>query len=161
MQQEKQKYFLHPGYIFVSKEPYLISTVLGSCVSVCIWDSVSGIGGMNHHIHAKPFCKKEYSSQFGSIAIPYMIKELVKMGGIKTNFRAHIIGGAQNPSMGSSLIGKENIKIAEDILRKHFIQIITHDTAGQMGRKVVFDTETGEIAVYKVNSLRESDWHDN
>jgi len=161
MQQEKQKYFLHPGCIFVSKEPYLVSTVLGSCVSVCIWDPILNFGGMNHHVHSKPFNKKDRSSQFGTIAIPYMIKLLVNLGGVRGNFKAHIIGGSQNPMMGSSLIGKENIAIAEKVLKENFIQIITVDTAGEMGRKVVFDTETGEIVVYKVNSLRKGDWHGN
>lgn len=158
MQHEKQKYFLHPGCIFVSKEPHLISTVLGSCVSVCIWDPIQGFGGMNHHIHAIPFKKGERSSQYGIIAVPYMIKMLVKLGASRANFKAHIVGGSQNPLMGSSMIGKENIIIAEKILRENFIQVITVDTAGEMGRKVVFDTETGELAVYKVNKLRDSDW---
>ena len=161
MTHEKQKYFLQPGYIFVSKEPHFISTVLGSCVSVCIWDPVLNFGGMNHHIHAKPFSKHDRTSQFGSIAIPHMIKLLIKMGALKNNLKAHIVGGAQNSLMESSTIGKENIKIAEKILRANFIEIITMDTAGEMGRKVVFDSETGELAVYKVNNLRESDLYEN
>jgi chemotaxis protein CheD len=157
----KQTFFLHPGYIFVCEEPYLISTVLGSCVSVCIWDSFAGIGGMNHHIHAKPFKAQERSSQYGSLALPHMIAMLKSMGGSKINFRAHIVGGSQNSLMGSSIIGKENINIAEKILRENYIQIVTVDTGGEMGRKVVFDTETGELAVYKVNKLRDTDWYDN
>lgn len=161
MENEKKTYFLHPGYIFVSKEPYFVSTVLGSCVSVCIWDSKSGVAGMNHHIHAKPFKKSERSSQYGNLAIPHMIKMLVKMGGSKANFKAHIVGGSQSAHIDTFVIGKENIQIAEKILRDNFIQIITVDTGGEMGRKIVFDTETGEIAVYKVNKLRESDWHAN
>ncbi|MEI7473507.1 MAG: chemotaxis protein CheD [bacterium] len=145
----------------MSKEPHLVSTVLGSCVSVCIWDPNLSFGGINHHIHAKPLKKEDRSSQFGSLAIPHMLKMLVQMGGIKSNFKAHIVGGAQNPTMSSSTIGKENIAIAEKILRDNYIQIITVDVGGAMGRKVVFDTQTGELAVYKVNSLRESDWHGN
>lgn len=158
---DKQKCFLYPGHIFVSKEPHQVSTVLGSCVSVCIWDPVNSIGGMNHHIHSEPFDYKDRTSQYGSIAIPYMIKMLIDLGGIKANFKAHIIGGAQKAEMGSFNIGKENIAIAENILRKNFIQIITCDTGGEMGRKVVFDTQSGELIVYKVNNLRESDWYVN
>ena len=108
MLEEKQKYFLQPGYIFVSKEPYLISTVLGSCVAVCIWDPMLQFGGMNHHIHAKPFkSKNTKSSQFGSIAIPHMIKLLVEMGAVKSNLRAHIVGGSQSPTMSNSNVGNE------------------------------------------------------
>lgn len=161
MNEEKKKFFLQPGYIFVSEEPYLLSTVLGSCVSVCIWDPIMGFGGMNHHIHAKPFNKKDRSSQFGSIAIPHMIKLLIKMGAVKSHLKAHVVGGAQSRVMSSSTIGKENIKIAVDLLKKNNIEIVTFDTEGEMGRKLIFDNQTGEIVVYKVNNLRGSDWHGN
>lgn len=156
--EDKDKYFLQPGYIFASKRPHLISTVLGSCISVCIWDCSQDFGGMNHYIHAKPY-RKEKSAQFGSISIPYMIKLLLDMGAVKHNLKAHVIGGAQNSLMKSSKIGDENIKIAENVLKKHYIDIVTMDTGGNMGRKVIFDSQTGEVVVYKVNNIRECDWN--
>ncbi len=158
--QEKDKYFLQPGYIFVSSEPHLLSTVLGSCVSVCIWDPKLGFGGMNHYVHAKPF-GKEKNAQFGSVSIPYMIRAMIEMGSQKYNLKAHIVGGSQNPQMRSSTIGKQNIHIAETFLKENFIDIITFDTGGCFGRKVIFDTQTGEIVIYKVNKLREEDWYDD
>ncbi len=156
--EEKTKYFVQPGCIFISREPHLLSTVLGSCVSVCIWDPILGFGGMNHYIHSKPF-NTEQNAKFGTISIPYMIKTMIKMGSQKYNLKSHIVGGSQNSGMGSSLIGKENIKIAETLLKKYCIDIITFDIGGEQGRKVVFDTATGEILIYKVNKLRENDWH--
>jgi len=157
---EKKKYFVQPGYIFASREPHLISTVLGSCVSVCIWDTKLRFGGMNHYVHAKPF-KKERTAHFGSISIPYLIQLMIKLGSQKYNLRAHIIGGAQNPTTDNSCIGKQNAEIAKKLLKKHNIEIATFDSGDKMGRKIVFDSETGEIVVYKVNSLRENDWYDN
>jgi chemotaxis protein CheD len=156
--EEKAKYFIQPGYIFVCREPHLLSTVLGSCVSVCTWDSDSGFGGMNHYILPKPF-NKERTARFGSISIPHLIKSLVDLGAEKHKLKCHIVGGAQNPAYGSAIVGKENIKIAENLIKKHYIDIVTFDTGGELGRKVVFDTETGEIVIYKVNSLRENDWY--
>ena len=41
-------YFLKPGYILIASKPTVISTVLGSCVSVCLYDRKRGAGGMNH-----------------------------------------------------------------------------------------------------------------
>jgi len=155
---DTNKYFLQPGYIFVSKEPHLISTVLGSCVSVCIWDCKLNFGGINHYIHPKPF-RTERNSQFGSIAVPYLIKLLLNMGAQKNNLKAHITGGAQSPDMNSYKIGRDNIRIAEKVLKHHSIEIITRDTGGEMGRKVVFNNETGEIVIYKVNNLRNYDWY--
>jgi len=157
---DKEKYFVQPGFIFVSKEPYLLSTVLGSCISVCLWDPTLKFGGMNHYLHHKPF-KKEANARFGSVSIPYMINLMINLGSNKHNLKAHVVGGAQNSNMGSYLVGKQNIEIAEKILKKNFIEIVTFDTGGAMGRKVVFDSETGEIVVYKVNNLREYDWYDD
>jgi chemotaxis protein CheD len=157
---EKQKYFLHPGYIFVSQKPYIIHTVLGSCISVCIWDSKLNFGGVNHYIYPYPF-NNEQNCQFGNISIPHMIKLLVNMGGNKANFRSHIVGGARNSTIQSSSIGENNVTVAKKILKENFIDIITVDTGGDMGRKVIFDNETGEIVIYKVNSIRECDWYEN
>ncbi len=155
---DKGKYFVQPGYIFVSKEPYLLSTVLGSCISVCIWDPAQGFGGMNHYIHARPF-NKERTAHYGTVSIPHLIRTMIKSGSKQASLKAHIVGGAQNPRMGSAIIGQQNIQVAETLLREYFIDIVTFDTGGQLGRKVVFDTESGEIAVYKVNKLREEDWY--
>lgn len=156
--EEKTRYFVQPGYIFVCKEPHLLSTVLGSCVSVCIWDSKLGYGGMNHYIHPKPF-DNEQTARFGSVSIPYLIKSMLELGCSKHDLKCHIVGGAQNYQYGSVIVGKENIKIAESIMKKHYIDIVTFDTGGELGRKVVFDTETGEIIIYKVNTLRDNDWY--
>lgn len=158
--QDKEKYFLQPGYIFVSKEPHLISTVLGSCVSVCIWDEINHFGGMNHYIHPKPF-EKQRSAHFGSISIPHLINLLVKMGSKKSNLKAHIIGGAQNKEINCCIVAKQNVEIAEKILKKYHISVMINDTGGEMGRKIVFDTETGEVVVMKVHNLREYDWYDD
>jgi chemotaxis protein CheD len=156
--EEKAKYFLQPGYIFVCREPHLLSTVLGSCVSVCIWDSAGGFGGMNHYLHAKPF-NKEQTAKYGTVSIPHLIKSMLDLGAVKHNLKCHIVGGSQNPQFGSSIVGKENVKIAEALIKKHYIDIVTFDTGGEFGRKVVFDTETGEIVIYKVNHLRDNDWY--
>jgi chemotaxis protein CheD len=156
--EEKNKYFLQPGYIFVSKDPYFIHTVLGSCISVCIWDSKLKIGGMNHYIYARPF-EKERNAKFGSISVPHLINLMIDMGASKINLKSHIIGGSQSTMMTNSSVGRENIKVAEDILRKNYIDIVTMDIGGEMGRKVIFDNKTGEVVVYKVNKIREKDWH--
>lgn len=156
----KDGYFLHPGYIFVSRQPHIISTVLGSCVSVCIWDPINNFGGMNHYIHAKPF-KDERTANFGAISIPYLVQSLIKLGSVRNNLKAHVVGGATNPQMTCSKIGPENIEIAEKILKENHIEIVTRDTGGQMGRKVVFQNDTGEIVIYKVNNVRKCDWHGN
>ncbi len=157
----KKQYFLQPGYIFVSQEPYLIQTVLGSCVAVCLWDSKLKIGGMNHYIHSSPFDKNEKTCQYGCYATPHLVKLLLDIGSKKNDLRAHIIGGAQNPDMQSYLIGDGNIKVATTILKEQFIDILSSDTGGQIGRKVIFDNYSGDVMVNKVQNIRKSDWYED
>jgi chemotaxis protein CheD len=39
---------ISPGEYYYTDKDMMIVTVLGSCVSACVRDVVSGIGGMNH-----------------------------------------------------------------------------------------------------------------
>ena len=63
------------------------------------------------------------------------------------------------PKKNDKDIGRENIEIARKILSKRKISIISKDVGGEKGRKVVFNTDTNEIAVLKVDSLRDDDWY--
>ncbi len=152
-------YYLQPGYIIVTGTPYLVHTVLGSCVSVCLWDEKLKVGGMNHYIYSEPF-KDIGGSKYGNISIPQMLRMMQKLGAEKENLKAHLVGGAWNPDLTSSVVGKENIRIGEKLLEQYGIRIYTRDVGGNMGRKVVFDIETGELLLYKVNNIRRGDWYD-
>ena len=49
-----------PGEFFVSRDPMIVYTVLGSCISACIRDPVAGVGGMNHFMLPEPKEKTEW-----------------------------------------------------------------------------------------------------
>lgn len=152
-----EKFYLQPGFLFVSEQPYYISTVLGSCVSVCIWDSFRQYGGMNHYIHAMD-SKNQRSTRYGSVAIPHMLKLMFKNGSTPKQLRAHIIGGGHS-LFSNSVIGDDNVAIACEMLKENGITVVTTDTGGQTGRKVVFNNYTGEIIVYKGINVRRDDWY--
>ena len=42
--------YLHAGHMVMSREPCRVTTVLGSCVAVGLWDPSSGVGGVNHFL---------------------------------------------------------------------------------------------------------------
>ncbi|HOJ77321.1 MAG TPA: chemotaxis protein CheD [Bacillota bacterium] len=153
---EPTKYYLQPGYIFISKEPYLIHTVLGSCVSVCLWDSVLKFGGMNHFIYSHHSDVR--TGRYGDVAIPYLIRLMQKHGSDLKNLKAHLIGGAESIQL-NSMVGRVNAKLAEELLQKYQIEVVTRDLGGHNGRKVIFNNLSGEILIYKVNNIRESDWY--
>lgn len=151
-------YFLEPGSIFTCWESYKVAAVLGSCVSVCLTDSVSKISGMN--IFAFPKKKGNQSlTKFGNYSIPELIKMMFSLGADKKNIQAHIIGGAYSKEYLKKDIGKKNVEIARKILKKYRIPVVNDDTGGIFGRKVLFDTHSGEIVVYKAKNIREKDWY--
>lgn len=155
--EELKTYFLHPGFIFASQEAHLIHTVLGSCVAVCLWDSVNKFGGICHYILTKSD-NKERSGKYGEIAIPHLIQLMLELGSKKANLKAHIVGGGDNKNF-SSTVGTENAALAEKLLKKYQIDVLTQDVRGQFGRKVIFNSGSGEILIYKINDIRKDDWY--
>ncbi|MFP4662119.1 MAG: chemotaxis protein CheD [Halanaerobiales bacterium] len=146
-------YFLQPGYIFVSKEPYIISTILGSCVSVCLRDRVKKYGGMNHYIYARPVDDQD-KPIYGSVSITYMIKTMQEFGSKLNSIDAYIIGGARSNTLASSTVGPDNIRIAKEILNKFNLNIRKIEVSGQKGKKVIFNTFNGELRIKKLDSNR-------
>lgn len=139
--------FIHVGQIHVDSAPHAISTVLGSCVAVCLYDTALGIGGMNHYL--LPFWNGNglQSPKFGNIAIPKLIESMIMKGSNPKNLQAKIFGGA-SLNMGitdAMMIGQKNILVAKEILREYKIVLVAEDVGGQNGRKIQFDLERGKV----------------
>lgn len=152
-------YFLQPGYIFVPNQGNSISTVIGSGVSICIYDKKNRIGGMNHFQLPYMTTRGETTALYGNVAAIALIKMMFAHDSQRKYLEAQIFGGAYNPKKNDKDIGRENIEIARKILLKGKISIISEDVGGEKGRKVVFNTSTNEIAVLKVDRLRDADWY--
>lgn len=159
-----EHYFLQPGYIFTPDKAVTISTVTGSGVSVCIFDKKQRIGGMTHFQFPFMLEKGKTTALYGNVATITLIKMMAfsesetRKSRIK-HFEAQIFGGAYNPGRQDKDIGKDNIEIARKILKKSRISIISEDVGGEKGRKIVFNTNTNEAAVLKVDNLRDADWY--
>lgn len=152
-----ERYYLHPGFIYASSKQTVITTVLGSCVSLCLWDSRNKFGGMNHFIYPKNR-KNESNGRFGNISCPYLLKLMLDLGSNKQDLVAHIVGGANSPIIKSN-IGKMNIETADKIVKKYALNISIRDLGGRVGRKLIFNTATGNITINKGVSIGEGDWY--
>ena len=152
-------YILEPGFIFVAIRPIVISTVLGSCVSVCLYDRERKIGGMNHfqlpHIRER----HKATARYGNVATSALIRMMIDDGSNLEHLEAQIFGGAYNPRISPNDVGSENIMAARKILEKKRVRVVSEDVGGERGRKIVFDTNKNEIAVLKVDKLRNADWY--
>ena len=140
-------HFLYPAELYVSKAPYQINTILGSCVSVCIFDPVLNIGGMNHYM--LPYWNGQglASPKYGNIAIEKLLDKMVSLGCSRNNLQAKIFGGGEviETNITQFNIGARNIKLAYEALEDLRIPIIGQSVGGKLGRKILFDTESFEI----------------
>ena len=152
-------YLLQPGYILVPNQPIGISTVIGSAVSICIFDKKNRIGGMNHFQFPYIAIKGKTTALFGNIATIALLKMMLARKSSVKNLEAQLYGGAYHPEKNDKDIGSENIEIARKVLLKNRISITSQDVGGEKGRKVVFNTRTNEVAVLKVDRLRDADWY--
>lgn len=157
--QVTKDYFLKPGYIYLPDRPTTISTVLGSSVAVSLYDKSLKIGGMNHFLFPYIEARKKTTAQYGNIAVLTLIRMMAANGSDISNLEAQLFGGAFNPEYSNKDIGKDNLKTARHILFGKKIKIVSEDIGGELGRKIVFNTGTYEIAILKVDRLRESDWY--
>ncbi|MBI1912710.1 MAG: chemotaxis protein CheD [Deltaproteobacteria bacterium] len=130
-----------------------ITTVLGSCISVCLWDYTLKIGGMNHYL--LPFWNGEglQTPKYGNIAIPLLIERMIGFGCKKENLIAKVFGGAGMLESASGFlnVGERNIALASHILSDEKIPVLSSDTGGQFGRKIMFMVESGEVFVKKIS----------
>ncbi len=142
-------HYLLPGTIFAHGGEHSVVTVLGSCVSVCLWDPRGRIGGINHFM--LPLWNGEglASPRFGNIAIARLIEKMTGLGADRSQLQAKVFGGGDMLKATSAFmnIGQRNIILAQDILREAKIPIVGADTGGKHGRKIVFNTGSGVVLV--------------
>ena len=143
------KHFLFPGTIFADPRSYQISTILGSCVAVCLWDSVMRMGGINHYM--LPLWNGEglATPKFGNIAIEKLLAKMLAMGCKREQLIAKVFGGANLMGTGNEvfLIGDRNISLACQMLEEYGIPMMASDVGGQSGRKIIMYAETGVVLV--------------
>ena len=140
---------IHIGEIYTSSEPTIINTILGSCVSVCLFDPVQKVGGMNHILLPGKADLDKYDSSFryGINAMEMLINSMMKLGSRKKNFFSKIFGGAhiiQSVELNSSP-GLKNIKFVEEFLEMEGIPIVSRDTGGVNARRIYFHTNSGDV----------------
>lgn len=150
----KKKHYLYPGALFADKEDYVVTTILGSCVSVCLWDVVLRIGGINHYMLALWNGEGLPSPKYGNIAITKLIEKMINFGSRKNNLKAKVFGGATvlQSTNGILNVSHRNITLAKDMLQEEKIPIITSDLGGNLGRKIIFSTESGKVLLKKIGN---------
>ncbi|MDP1611477.1 MAG: chemoreceptor glutamine deamidase CheD [Sulfuritalea sp.] len=139
-----------PGEYFVTAADMVLVTVLGSCVSACIRDRESGIGGMNHFMLADCAEQSRYSAsaRYGIYAMEILINHLLKLGARRDSLEAKVFGGGRvMASLVSSNVGERNSAFVLDFLHTEGIFVAARDLLDNHPRKVYFFPATGKVLV--------------
>lgn len=146
---EPKKVFLLPGEYCVSRSPINISTLLGSCVAVSLYNKKLKFGGMNHYMLPKSPDPHPKSTRYGDYSNELLIKFMKKGDANSANIEARILGGGHvvGHLHSGDGIAKANIEMARGILKKHDIKIIKEDVGGTFGRKIYCQTWDNKLTV--------------
>jgi len=145
----KKRVKIHIGEIYTSSEPTIIETLLGSCVSVCLYDPKKRSGGMNHILLPGKADLQRFddATRYGINAMEILINSMMKLGSKRKNILSKIFGGAHIlQSLGRHMApGQKNIEFVEEFLDLEGIPVVSRNTGGHNGRKIYFHTHTGDV----------------
>lgn len=150
---------IHPGGWLVSGGERPLSTLLGSCVAVCLHDPQLHIGGMNHFL--LPARRGNIGSETevflaGDYAMEVLVNALMKRGARKSRLVAKAFGGSNVVGAISMAIGDSNARFATEWLAREGIPLLASDLGGKQARKVIFVPRTGEAFCRRIPNGRTS-----
>jgi len=143
--------YLLSGKLAFSDSGLLIKTILGSCVSVCLWDSKNKTGAMNHFLLPVWSGRGLATPKYGNVAMEALYEKMITNGSNPDDLSAKLFGGARiYPGSGGGYDpGRENIAEAKKKLEKFDVPVTAEDIGGNQGRVVIFCTDSGDVYVRK------------
>jgi chemotaxis protein CheD len=147
-----EKVYLKPGELYVGEQPAKVITVLGSCVSVTLFNRRLRIGAMCHGV--MPHCRKvkkchelcEDAFKYVDCSVHYMIARLRSYVCTDSEIEVKLFGGADTlSSRKENTVGSMNVKMALEIISHEHLRISAADVGDSFGRKIIFLTHTGDV----------------
>jgi chemotaxis protein CheD len=146
-----------PGEFFVSRDPMVVYTVLGSCISACIRDPIVGVGGMNHFMLPEPMETAHdswgESTRYGSYAMESLINEILKLGGLKSRLEIKLFGAGKIYE-GNIDVGANNAKWVIAYLKSEGLVTVKSDLGDVFPRKVYYFTDSGRVLVKRIERVK-------
>lgn len=139
-----------PGEYFVASDDIMIMTVLGSCISACLWDGRVRAGGMNHFMLPEGDSADGFG-RYGSYAMELLINQMLKIGARRETMQAKVFGGAQVMAGFTTMnVGERNTRFVLDYLATERIPVVSQDVLDIHPRKVCFFPTTGKALVKRL-----------
>lgn len=149
--------YLYPGAIYIAEEPAMVTTVLGSCVSVTMFSPALQRGAISHC--TLPGCRLLHTCddrcietfKYVDCTLRHMLRHFRTLGVRNEALEIKIFGGADTlQSISSNTIGTQNVKSALDVMKAEKLRVIAADVGDSFGRKVLFLSHTGEVFVKRL-----------
>ena len=132
-----QRIHVGQGEHYVTSDPdTLLTTILGSCVAMCLRDPEAGVGGMNHFLLPEGAgAGTDAGRRYGAYAMEVLINDVLKAGARRDRLEAKLFGGGR---MFDSLkdVGLANADFAERFLRDEAIPVVGGSLRGLGGRRL-------------------------
>ncbi len=140
------RHYLIPGTIFAAAQPFAISTIVGSGVALCLWDSAHAVGGANHFMLPQGPEDSGNATRYANVANPALLQRLLDLGAERETLEAKIFGGSL-PQLtfgnGGNRLGERNVEVVTRFLNLNGIRLVRSEVGGIRGRKLVFHTDDG------------------
>ena len=132
----------------------LVTYALGSCVGICLYDPLAQVAGMVHILlpYQEEAVNTKNSYKFADAGVMLLIREMEKMGALRSRMTAKLAGGAEmfQYAGAGAKIGMRNVEAAKEVLRQTGIRVVAEDTGENHGRTIWFSAETGELEVRRI-----------
>ncbi len=133
------------GWAVESDRP--ITTLLGSCVAVCLYDPKLRLGGMNHFLlpsRAKTTDDDVDVILAGDYSMEVLLNTMLSKGAVKQRIVAKAFGGGTIVTSILMAIGQRNADFAKEWLHREGIPLTAQDFGGAWSRKVIFTPNGGD-----------------
>ncbi len=158
----RKRITIHPGEYYVDHEDVVISTLLGSCVSACLYDPYNKIVGMNHFLLSSRRYAREMAvcatdaGRYGIHSMEMLLNEMWKRGAKRGNLKAKAFGGSSMLKPAGSrtrsfyAVGEINVRFIAEFLQNEKIPLVASDLGGIAGRVIYFHSDDFSVYVRKI-----------
>lgn len=144
-------------YLAVKEDRVVLKTLLGSCVAVCLRDTIHGISGINHFmlpgVNIKRGIIESSDSRYGMHAMELLINNMIKLGSSRKYMKAKVFGGASVLQNTMNDIASANVEFIHKYLEMEGISIESFDTGGKRGRKIYYLPDSFTVFLKRIESV--------
>jgi len=156
-QLEFNRCVIKPGYLAVSRDPAVIFSVCGCGVVVVIRDRIKKVGGLAYCLYPSKRWGERPTNFHADVAVSSLVRSLLGLNSYVEDMEAQVFGGASIRS-DHRRRSDEVVNVCRHVLKKLRVNIVSEDVGGTLGRKILFNTHSGETAILKTRQVRKSDW---